>query len=89
MSEWTDTYRTALGVRLLALGARLSLRVTARQVLDLLDRMTGHEMLMAGWRSGDISALADLAQMRVDGVPFGEWSDEGARQAIARLDMQP
>ena len=74
---------------LLALGARISVRGTARQVLDVLDGMTGHEILMAGWKSGDIGALVQLAAMRIDGVPDGEWSDEGARQAIARLDMQP
>lgn len=78
-----------MNVNELAIGARLSARNTARQVLDLLDRMTGHEILMTGWRSGDISALAQLAAMRIDGVPFGEWSDAGAREAIKRLDMQP
>ncbi len=50
---------------LLAIGARLSLRTTARYALRYIDAER--------WGSDEIAALRCLASMKVDGMPFGDW----------------
>lgn len=57
-------------------GGRLILRAAARRVLGLMDDFSEEQVASTGWTGREIDALVDLAQARIDGVPYGDWPPE-------------
>lgn len=55
------------------IGARLSMRASARLILQFLDEMTEAEVRASGWLTGEITALERLAGMQITGIYFGNW----------------
>lgn len=50
------------------LGARLSLRNTARHLLELMQEASAEQIVDAGWQPYDIPLLEKLAEMRIPGI---------------------
>jgi hypothetical protein len=58
---------------LLAIGARFSLRGSARQVLKTLQGLTDSERHRTGWTQPELIALEKLAVMEIESFPYGDW----------------
>ena len=52
-----------------AIGARLAMRETSRELLVMLKTLTDSEFIASGWEKGDLAALRRLATMPIDGFP--------------------
>lgn len=50
------------------LGARLSLRDQAKQILSMMDRSHPEDVAKAGWTLVDITLLERLAEMKMLGI---------------------
>jgi hypothetical protein len=57
----------------LVLGARVSMRGAARQILEAIDQLAEFEVARTGWTREDIALLERIAAWKIEGVPFGEW----------------
>lgn len=57
----------------MVLGARISMREAARQILEAIDQLVEYEIAESGWTRDEIAALERLAAMQIAGVAFGDW----------------
>lgn len=57
----------------LAIGARLSMRNTAREILAILDDLTEDEFTKSGWTIDEVAGLERLAGIRIEGWDGKVW----------------